>query len=145
MGSRLTGWRQCLKKEVRGRPQPTHPVQGAACSLESCGVSSKRVIELCSLFGWRRSRPAARQKRRRLEAESQFVMAGDGDKPRDSSPLRLCGEAVGRLTTFLQRTVVLNKVEVGVVMGREGCRDCALRRQLSEKPRGAERRSPSFR
>src|SRR5690242_15370529 len=87
------------------------------CSGESCrggsdGLSSKRVIKsILSLFAGRRSRPAAYQGSGN-QGQEQFVVAGDGIAARLLSFAAMRGSC-GAPHYILQRTVVLNKVEVG--------------------------------
>src|SRR6266478_4572793 len=85
---------------------------GESCSGGSDGLSSKRVIKsILSLFAGRRSRPTTDQGRGNQRQE-QFVVAGDGVAARLLS-FAAVRRSSGAPYYILQRTVVLNKVEVG--------------------------------
>src|SRR5260370_40866798 len=83
-----------------------------SCSGRSDGLSSKRVIKsILSLFTRRCSRPAADQGSG-YQGQEQFVMAGGGIAARLLSLAAVRGSC-GAPHYILQRTIVLNKVEVG--------------------------------
>src|SRR4029077_8695840 len=85
---------------------------GESCSGGSDGLSSKKVIEsILSLFARRRSRPAADQCSG-YQRQEQFVVAGDGIAARLLSFAAMRGSC-GAPHYILQRTIVLDKVEVG--------------------------------
>src|SRR6266404_5869478 len=93
------------------QPEATYPVREVAVPWNRAECHRRGSSSFVRFFVRRRSRPAACQSRG-YQRKEQFVMASDGIAPRPLSFAAMRGSG-GTLNYILQRTVVLNKVEVG--------------------------------
>src|SRR5258708_23364815 len=91
--------------------ETTHPVRQVAGRWNRAECHRRGSSGFVRFFVRRRSRPAAGQSSG-YQRKEQFVMASDGIAPRPLSFAAMRGSG-GTLNYILQRTVVLNKVEVG--------------------------------